>query len=120
MFREIPIIKLWFIVCILVRAALTITVAYLPIKYLPYIGYFALIPALGFFIAMIVRPTGRETGNAPIWWNVIRPIHGILWCSFALAAILKCPYSWTILAIDTVLGLGAFLGRLTCYLKPIE
>ena len=52
-----------------------------------------------------LRPTGPETFGKPIWWNSVRPIHAILWISFAIAALMDKEYAWKFLAADVIIGL---------------
>lgn len=77
----------------------------------PLLGALALLPAVGFFYFYLSgsRPTGAEVGGDVIWWNRLRPLHGILWGIFAVAALSGKPWAWKILAVDTVLGVLAFL-----------
>lgn len=79
-------------------------------KQLPYMGYVALIPAIGFTIIYLAgwRKTGAEVFGEKIWWNALRPLHALLWFAFAIAAIYRKPHAWAFLFIDTVIGLAAF------------
>jgi hypothetical protein len=97
--------------CILTRIIFVIISKYINIKYLPILGYLALIPALSFIYIYLTdsRNTGIETGGEKIWWNNLRPIHGILYLLFAYNAINKNPKSWIYLLIDVVFGLISFL-----------
>ena len=101
---------LFLLVCIPARIGLVFLAKYIPIKYLQYLGYTALIPALGFLIiyAFNLRKTGLETGGKEIWWNDLRVIHGLLYLCFALYAIKSKRYAWIVLLIDVILGLCAF------------
>ena len=80
-------------------------------KYLPYLAYISLIPAIGFIILYLgdYRKTGGEVMGGKIWWNDIRPIHASLYILFSLFALKKKSYSWIILLIDTIFGLFVFL-----------
>ena len=104
-------ILLFLIGCIGVRSMLVILAKSINIKYLPYMGYLALIPAIGFIIIYLagLRKTGREVFGDIIWWNDIRPIHAVLYILFALYAINKKSYAWIVLLIDVVIGLLTFL-----------
>ena len=77
---------------------------------LPYYGYAALLPAIGFaaIYAFGLRKTGLEVGGERIWWNHLRPIHAALYGAFAAAAIAKQPLAWIFLLADVGLGLGAW------------
>ena len=56
---------------------------------LMYLGYLALIPAFGFFYLFLTgaRKTGAEVFGDKIWWNNLRPIHALLYFTFAYLAI---------------------------------
>lgn len=96
--------------CILVRTILVI-IAKNNQEYLPIMGYTALIPAVGFLYiyATNSRRTGAEVFGESIWWNDLRPIHGLLYLLFSISALQKNPNSWLILLFDVIIGLIAFL-----------
>lgn len=102
---------LFLIGCIGTRFLLTYLAKTVPLTYLPILGYLAVIPAFGFLIIYVMgwRTTGREVFGDKIWWNSLRPVHGILWMLFAILAIRKNQNAWIILLIDTLIGLVAFL-----------
>ena len=103
---------LFLIGCIGIRS-LFVYLAKTQTKLLPLFGLLALIPAMGFLYIYATgsRKTGPEVFNDPkgIWWNDLRPMHGLLYLSFAICAIQQKPYSWVFLLIDVLLGLSAFL-----------
>ena len=67
--------------------------------------------SLGFIYLylMDLRKTGLEVFNRKIWWNDLRPIHGVLYLLFFMYSIKKKQYSWIILLIDVIIGLTSFL-----------
>lgn len=79
--------------------------------WLSFMGYAALIPAIGFvyIFATDSRQTGMETFGEKIWWNKLRPIHALLYGLFAYNAIQGNPKSWVYLLADVLLGLFSFL-----------
>lgn len=81
------------------------------LQVLPYLGYLALIPVLGWLYILFIksRDTGLEVFGGKIWWNSIRPIHIALYSTFAYLAINKNKNSWIALLVDVGFGLGAFL-----------
>jgi len=99
--------------CIGVRTALVFLAFYTKTEYLPYLGYLALLPAIGFAYIYITgsRETGQEVDGGKIWWNCLRPLHSILYFLFAYNAINKNKEAWKFLALDVSIGLVAFLGH---------
>ena len=97
--------------CIGTRTLL-VYLAYIANKtYLRYMGYLSVLPAIGFFYLFLTgsRKTGGEVFGDKIWWNNLRPIHGILYLLFAYNAIDGNPYAWIYLLVDVVIGLANFL-----------
>jgi hypothetical protein len=80
-------------------------------KYLMYLGYTALLPAIGFLYIYFTgeRKTGPEVFGEKIWWNNLRPLHSVLYFIFAYNAINGNPMAWVYLLIDVVIGLISFL-----------
>ena len=78
---------------------------------LMYMGILALFPAIGFFYLFLTgsRKTGAEVFGDKIWWNNLRPIHGILYSLFAYNAIIGNTQAWVYLLVDVLLGLTGFL-----------
>jgi hypothetical protein len=97
--------------CILVRSIFVYIAATIRIEYLPYLGYLALIPVIGwiYILATGSRKTGQETMGQPIWWNSLRYVHALLYLTFAILAILKINKAWIVLLVDVIVGLTAFL-----------
>ena len=97
--------------CIFVRILFVIIAKNISLNYLPYLGYLALLPSIGFFYIYFTgtRKTGAEVFGDKIWWNDLRPIHGLLYALFAYNAINKNIYSWIYLLIDVIIGLISFL-----------
>lgn len=58
-----------------------------------------------------LRNVGSETFGEPIWWNQIRPLHGFLWITYAIAAYYKLKTSWIILLADTLIGFIAWINK---------
>ena len=96
---------LFLVGCIGTRTGITILSNKLQKEYLVYLGYIALIPAIGFLYIYLndLRKIGMEAQGI-IWWNELRPIHGILYLLFAIYAIKGKKFAWKILAFDTVMG----------------
>ena len=102
---------LFLIGCIGSRLLLVLVCKNLPIDLLPFAGYVALLPAFGFAYLYFTgsRKTGPEVFGEKIWWDSLRPVHSLLYFSFAISAIRKNRSSWKFLLFDVVLGLTSFL-----------
>ena len=102
---------MFLIGCIGVRSLFVIIAKNINTTYLKYLGYLALLPAIGFMYIFLTdsRKTGAETFGDKIWWNNARPIHSSLSFLFAYNAITGNKQSWIDLLIDVLLGLTLFL-----------
>lgn len=102
---------LFLLGCIPTRALLAYTAKIVNKDTLRLLGYLALLPAIGFFIIYFTgsRNTGGEVFGDRIWWNNLRPIHGILYALFALNAIYGNKMAYIYLLVDIVFGLASFL-----------
>lgn len=102
---------MFLIGCIGTRSLFVIIAKYINTKYLKYLGYLALLPAIGFMYIYLtgIRKTGAEVFGEKIWWNNLRPIHSILYFLFAYNAIMGNKQSWIYLLVDVVFGLISFL-----------
>jgi hypothetical protein len=74
---------------------------------LSYMALPAFLIACGFFIIFFkgLRKTGAETFGEPIWWNGLRPIHGLLYLCFAIAAYNGWKSSYQLLLMDVLIGI---------------
>lgn len=97
----------FFIICIIVRLILVYTAKYIDKNLLQILGYITLIPSIGFIYLYLFdkRKTGLEVGGRGIWWNKLRPIHGVLYLLFSIYAIKKENFAWIPLLIDVILGI---------------
>ena len=102
---------LFLIGCIGTRLIFVLLAKNIGLQYLPYLGYLALLPAIGFMYIYFTgsRQTGAEVFGAKIWWNDLRPLHSLLYFLFAYNAIQRNKNSWVYLLIDVVFGLFSFL-----------
>jgi len=97
--------------CVGIRSLFVIIARYINTKYLKFLGYLALLPAIGFIYIYLTgtRKTGAEVFGEKIWWNNLRPIHSILYFLFAYNAIIGNKQSWRYLLVDVLIGLISFL-----------
>ena len=104
-------ILLFLIGCIGVRFLFVVIAKYINARYLQYLGYLALLPAIGFMYIYLTgsRKTGPETFGEKIWWNNLRPVHSILYFLFAYNAIIGNTQAWMYLLADVLIGLISFL-----------
>ena len=97
--------------CIGVRSLFVIIAKNSNAEYLKYMGYLALLPAIGFIYIYLTgsRKTGGETFGEKIWWNDLRPIHSLVYFLFAYNAIIGNKNAWLYLLFDVIFGLTSFL-----------
>ena len=97
--------------CIGMRTLFFIIAKNIDIKFLPYLGYIALLTAAGFIYIFVTgsRKTGVEVFGDKIWWNDLRPVHALMYSLFAYNAINKNQNAWIFLLIDVIIGLISFL-----------
>ena len=97
--------------CILIRFLFVYIAKTSNPNILPYLGFLALIPVIGWSYILLIksRDTGHEVFGEKIWWNSLRPIHLILYLSFAISAFQKKWWAWIFLLIDVIFGLSSFL-----------
>ena len=102
---------LFLIGCIGSRLLLVYIAKTIHIEYLKYMGYLLLIPAFGFIYIYLTdsRKTGSEVFGGKIWWNDLRPIHGLLYLLFSYNAINGNDNAWIYLLIDVTFGLISFI-----------
>lgn len=101
---------LFIIGCIGTRTLLVYLAKNANIIYLKYMGYLSILPAIGFFYLFLTgsRKTGPEVFGDKIWWNDVRPIHGLMYLLFAYNAVNGDAFAWIYLLVDVVVGLVSF------------
>ena len=102
---------LFLIGCIGTRTLLVYLAKNADSIYLKYMGYIALLPAIGFYYLFLTgsRKTGNEVFGNKIWWDNLRPLHGLLYFLFAFSAINNYKFAWIYLLIDVIIGLISFI-----------
>ena len=101
----------FLLLCIPVRIGFVFIAKKVDKKYLPYLGYLAILPAIGFAYIYIFgkRKTGGETFGQKIWWNNLRPLHSIIYFIFAYLALKKSNNAYIPLLLDVIIGLISFV-----------
>lgn len=97
--------------CMGSRLAL-VWIAYKYPKLLRPLGFMALAIAFGFMYIYVngLRKTGVEVFGDRIWWNDLRPVHALLWGTFAYMAINNMhEHAWKVLLLDVSIGFIAYL-----------
>jgi hypothetical protein len=102
---------LFLIGCIGTRSVFVLLAKNISVNYLPYLGYLALLPAIGFMYIYLTgsRRTGAEVFGEKIWWNDLRPLHSLLYFLFAYNAIIGNKQAWIYLLVDVLVGLISFI-----------
>ena len=100
--------------CILTRFILMILAKKLDPKYVRIMGYLAIPIGLSFLYLYLIGNKRADAqlewlGDKKIWWNDLRPIHGMLYLLFAVYAIKGRDFAWVVLLVDVLLGLSAWL-----------
>ena len=98
--------------CLTARISLVLLAKYIPTKFLHFMGFITLIPALG-FLYLYFSNSRLEAGEAggKTWWHNLRIIHGLLYLIFSMMAIKKRKNAWIFLLIDVLFGFIAFLNH---------
>jgi len=102
---------LFLVGCIGLRTLFVIIAKNSSVTYLKYLGYAALLTAIGFMYIFLsgARKTGAEVFGEKIWWNDLRPLHSLLYLLFAYNAIIGNTQAWIYLLVDVLIGLVAFI-----------
>jgi len=80
-------------------------------------GKLAIIPAVGIIYIYIFGSKTADgqlswAGEDNVWWNSLRPIHGIIYALFAIMAIKGNTNAYKMLQLDSIVGLIAFINYL--------
>ena len=95
--------------CLLVRFSFVLIAKNINKKMLPLLGTIALIPAVGFLIIYFGKLRKKGALNQTIWWNNFRPIHSLLYFTFAYLALNKSDKSYIPLLLDAIIGAVLFI-----------
>jgi hypothetical protein len=102
---------LFLIGCIGTRLLLVYLAKNLDPYYVKYLGYISILIGISFIYLFFsgARKTGPEVFGDKIWWNYLRPIHGILYLLFAYNAINGNNKAWMFLLLDVIIGFISFI-----------
>jgi hypothetical protein len=102
---------LFLIGCMGTRLLLVYIAKNVNTTWLRYMGYLALLPAIGFIYIYFSgsRKTGGEVFGDKIWWNHLRPVHALFYMLFSYNAIKGNKNAWVYLLMDVLFGLVSFL-----------
>lgn len=69
-----------------------------------------LVPAIGFLTiyAKGLRQNPAETFGCELWWNDLRPVHGLLYAAAAVLVLKKSSFAHYPLYLDVLIGVAAF------------
>ena len=110
-------ISVYYIICVLVRCAL-IYMAYISLYYSygplsSFCSYgpllfscFYFVAGLGCFYHYLTKYRTKGAFGQNVWWDYLRPIHGILFLSASYFIYMRELYFVPILIIDTVMGIS--------------
>jgi hypothetical protein len=103
-------ILLFLVGCMGARLLLTYAAKQANKTWLRYMGFIALLPAVG-FLTLFLTGMNKTVGTfgEKIWWNSLRPVHSLLYFLFAYSAIQGNPKAWIFLLIDVTIGFSAFI-----------
>ena len=97
--------------CLLVRLSFALISKNINKKSLPLLGLLALIPAIGLLVVYFRDLRQRGALNQKAWWNNLRPLHSILYFTFAYLAMNKNDKAYILLLLDVLIGLIAFINN---------
>lgn len=102
---------LFLFVCIPIRISLAFAAKVASPCFLKFLGFIGFMLSGSFFYLYLSgkRKTGFETFGAPIWWNFLRPVHGILYFLFSVSAIQSQSCAYLYLVVDVIVGFVSFI-----------
>jgi len=102
-------IALFFVACVPARLLLVYIAKNINVKYLPIMGYIAILGGIG-FAYQYMRKAGGAFGQKS-WWNYMRPVHSVFYIAFGMLAVLKNKQAYGVLLIDLLVGTLVFLKK---------
>jgi hypothetical protein len=107
----------FFLLCIPARLGIAYTSAKVSQSVLQIMGLLMLIPAIGIFAIYHFGNDAADAqlewlGEKKIWWNNFRPLHGVMYMTFAIMAIRGDKNAWKAIAFDALIGSALFLNNM--------
>jgi hypothetical protein len=102
-------IILFLICCITIRSILVVLAKYGSNVTQNIMAVFAVIVSLGFMSQFLFNSQKPGAFGGKPWWNSMRPVHALLYMTFAfLIFTRKRDIAWIVLLIDVVIGAIVF------------
>lgn len=79
--------------------------------YIKIMGAAAVMISIGFMYQFIVNPTNKGAFGGESWWNDFRPLHSLIYLTFAIMAFAKPKYAYLVLLFDIIIGTGLFINH---------
>lgn len=103
-------IVLFLVGCMGIRLLLVYIANTINLTLLRYMGYLLLLPAIGLFYSYAkMQSPGVGAFGGNIWWNQLRPLHGVFYLLFSYHAIRGNPHAWVYLLADVLFGFTMFV-----------
>jgi len=95
--------------CVVTRILVCLVAVFIPLSYLSWMGYAALLPSFAFFFVYVMKLRPKGMHGQIAWWNQYRPLHGMMYMLFAIFAIHRIRKAYFFLFIDILLGIIFFM-----------
>jgi hypothetical protein len=102
----------FFILCLGVRLCIALIAKNLSTKALKLSAFPALLLGISFISLYLfdLRKNGIEAGGK-IWWNSLRPVHGMLFVLYSIYAFKGEKNAYIVLLLDVFIGLLAWINK---------
>lgn len=100
--------------CIPARLLIALIAAKIPKDYLKILGAIMLLPAIGIMTIYLFGSKTADSqlqwlGEEKVWWGAYRPLHGIIYFTFAIMAMKGDKNAWYAIVADAVVGSFLFI-----------
>jgi hypothetical protein len=104
-------IRYFLLGCFPARLVLAFLAYILPITFLPILGMFVGIIALGFFYNYLFSRSTVGFFGGKVWWEHLRLVHSLILGLFSYLALTDNSKGYIVLVIDAFIGLVSFLAK---------